>query len=84
MTFINLYILYPLQVSLNDMTWPKSGSSASGKQTIIVIVIFAVILGVILIINASRGKSAGSGSGGGKTVPGGFSQGLLSTGWQGT
>jgi len=61
MTFIYFYILYPLQVSVNDMTWPKSGSSTSGKQTLIVIIIFAVILGVILIVNASRGKGSGSG-----------------------
>jgi len=73
MTLYNIFLtLYPLQVDVSDF-WKKQDSS-SNKESIIILVIFVVIIVAVVLINSARGKSPGSGSGGGKGSTGLFAR----------
>jgi c-di-GMP-binding flagellar brake protein YcgR len=58
MTLLNI-TLYPLQVALNDM-WKKQDNSP--KETIAIVIVFAVIIIAVIVVNLLKGRSAGPGS----------------------
>jgi c-di-GMP-binding flagellar brake protein YcgR len=58
MTLFNILTLYPLQVSLNDMKW--KGSESSGKEVVILLIFFGVLLAFVFFINILKRKNTGS------------------------
>jgi hypothetical protein len=68
MTFINIFILYPL-ISAGDIQF-GSKREASPKEVIGLIVVFIVVFAVIFFMNLLKGRGAKPGPGAAKASPG--------------
>jgi c-di-GMP-binding flagellar brake protein YcgR len=70
-TLLNILAFYPLQISLNDMTFKKQ--EGYSNESVIIFVVFAVVIAVVIII-LIKNKSGGLGTGSGKAKSGLFAK----------
>jgi c-di-GMP-binding flagellar brake protein YcgR len=75
MTLLNILTLYPLQVSVTDMAWKSPEST--GKETVIILVFFAVLIVFVVFINLLKSKGTGTKTGSGSGSVSGKSTGLF-------
>jgi c-di-GMP-binding flagellar brake protein YcgR len=63
----NVFIVYPLQVSITDFNW--NSRSTDGYEILFVFIILAIIVGIVLIVNKVNKGGVKSGSGSLKLFP---------------
>jgi c-di-GMP-binding flagellar brake protein YcgR len=59
---LNIFLLFPLQVSVSDFQFGKGSSSASPIATIVFLVVIVIAVAAIIILNASRNSSGTKGT----------------------
>jgi len=69
---VNLFLLFPLQITASDFQFGSGGSAASPTTMLVMGIIFAVIIAALIIFNVVKGGGSGGGGSGSGGGGGGF------------
>jgi len=68
---VNLFLLFPLQITASDFQFGSGGSAASPTTMLVLGIVVAVLIAALIIFNAVKSGSRGGGSGSGGGGSGG-------------